>query len=175
MLSAADSPAVSTILEEMFQFVDGRIRARGEYKSISKMTRLRLALIAFNEEGLSRLDTTMAPRPMVVPTPKLLEMLLDSSRLTTSVEPLVLCAVPGRISQQEESRQRQYTRALKSAMASEIDNFIDGLAVMLHMWEFGWARPSRESNGKLVWHLSKKGKKLWLRKGAKKHVHRQVQ
>ncbi len=32
MLSTTDTPAVSTILEEMFQFVDGRIPRRGKYK-----------------------------------------------------------------------------------------------------------------------------------------------
>ncbi len=75
LLSPTDTPSVSTILEEMFQFFDRRIRRRPNYKTLAMQIRLRLALMVFGDADYARLDVAMKPRPMVVPTPKLLEML----------------------------------------------------------------------------------------------------
>ena len=74
-VSPTDAFSVSTILEEMFQFFDGRVRCRAKYKAIEKHVRLRLALMVFGDSGYARRDMTGKPTPMIVPTPKLLDLL----------------------------------------------------------------------------------------------------
>jgi hypothetical protein len=155
ILSSTDAPSVSTILEEMFQFFDGRVRCRGNYKTIKKHVRLRLALMVFGDSGYARLDETMKPKPMVVPTTKLLT-LLKLRNLTTDVEPLALLPVQHCISQ-PETGQLQYTRAFKSAMANEMANFLYVPAAMLNMWEIESLHHSRASTGELVWSVTSTG------------------
>jgi hypothetical protein len=89
LLKFTDTPGVSIILEEMFQFFDGALRGHTKYKAIEKHVRLRLALMVFGDSDYARLDVTRKPTRMVVPTPKLLD-LLELSRLTTNLQPLVL-------------------------------------------------------------------------------------
>ncbi len=62
MLNAADTPTVSTILEEMFQFFDRSIRRRASYYRTRAMhIRLRLALMVFGDADYARLDVAMKP------------------------------------------------------------------------------------------------------------------
>ncbi len=102
LFSPTDTPSVSTILEEMFQFFDRRIRHRPN-KTLAMHIRLRLALMVFGDAGYARLDVAMKPRPMVVPTAKLLE-LLELKILTTDLQPLVLLPLE-RCTQPEARRQ----------------------------------------------------------------------
>jgi hypothetical protein len=149
ILGPTDTPAVSTILEEMFQFFDGSVRSRASYASMERHVRLRLALLVFGDLGFARLDITK-PKPMLVPTAKLLK-LLEVGSVTTDVEPLVLRPIQKCISQPEASRQTQYPQALKSAMAKKMAAFLRLVGATLQMWEMGWLRHSRASNGNLVW------------------------
>lgn len=154
-ISPTDASGVSTILEEMFQFFDGRIRCRAKYKAIEKHVRLRLALMVFGDSGYARRDMT----GMVVPTPKLLD-LLELSRLTTNLQPLVLPPVRRCISQPEARRHAQYTRAFQSAMANRMADFLETPAAMLQMEEMGALRQSRASNGDLVWSALNGGEEI---------------
>jgi hypothetical protein len=147
MLSPTDTPRVSTILEEMFQYFDGSVRCR---RDIRKEIRLRWALLLFGDKGYARLDTAMKPMPMVVPTAKLLNLLKLTS-LTTDLEPLALLPVRPSSSQPEAISRLRYTRALKSAMAGEMEKFSIFPAEMLNMGERGLLRHSRALNGTLVW------------------------
>jgi hypothetical protein len=86
ILSPADTPNVSTILEEIVQFFDGWVQFRfTTCKLMPKHIRLRLALTVLGETGYARLDEAAKPRPMVVPTPKLLRP-LNLKNLTTDVD-----------------------------------------------------------------------------------------
>lgn len=87
ILSPSDAPSVSTIVEEMFQFFDESVRC-ANYKTIDRSVRLRLALRVLGDAGYARLDI-MRPKPTVVPTEKLLQ-LLEVKKLTTDEEPLSL-------------------------------------------------------------------------------------
>jgi hypothetical protein len=156
IVSPTDAPSVSTILEEMFQFFDGRVRCHTKYKAIEKHDRLRLALMVFGDSDYARLDVTRKPTPLVVPTPKLLD-LLELSRLTTNLQPLVLPPVGRRISQPEARRCAQYTRAFQSAMATRMADFLETPAAMLQMEEMGALLQGRGSNGDLVWSALKEG------------------
>jgi hypothetical protein len=149
MLSPNDTPSISTILEEMFQFFDASVGC-GRYTTIEKQTRLRLALLAFGEAGYAQLGMTIKAMPMVVPTAKLLN-LLELTSLTTDLEPLTLLPVRRCIPQPEARRHFQYTRAFKSAMAKEMDKFLNIPTATLNMWERGLLRHSRKPNGDLVW------------------------
>jgi hypothetical protein len=117
ILGPTDAPSVSTILEEMFQYLDGSVQC-AKYKTIRKDVRLRLALTVLGEAGYAQLNVVMNPRPMVVATTKLLRLLALKSS-TTDVEPLVL-SVQGCISPAETNRQLQYAQAFKSALQKEL-------------------------------------------------------
>ena len=56
ILSPTDTPTVSTILEEMFQYFDGNAKSRASYASMERHVRLRLALLVFGDLGFARLD-----------------------------------------------------------------------------------------------------------------------
>lgn len=58
---------------------------------------------------------------------------VEVKNLTTDVKPLSLLPAGACVSQQEASRQLQYTRAFKSAMAKEMRNFLHIPAAMLNM------------------------------------------
>ncbi len=73
----------------MFQFFDRPIRRRANYKTVARHIRLRLALMVFGDADYARLDVAMKPKPMVVPTAKLVEM-LQLKILTADLQPLVL-------------------------------------------------------------------------------------
>jgi hypothetical protein len=129
MLSPTDTPRVSTVVEEMFQYFDGSIRCR---RYIRRDIRLRWALLVFGDKGYARLDTAMKSMPMVVPAAKLLKS-LELTSVTTDVEPQALLPVRRPSSQQEAIRGLRYTRALRSAMANEMDAFLIFPAKMLNM------------------------------------------
>jgi hypothetical protein len=65
------------------------LRRHPKHKTIKRHVRLRLALIVFNESGYARLDMTVKPGGMVMPTAKLLS-LLGLRKMTTDLQPLVL-------------------------------------------------------------------------------------
>jgi hypothetical protein len=91
---------------------------------------------------------------MVVPTEKLFK-LLELRKVTTNVEPLVLLPIQRRSSQPETSRQRQYTRAFKAAITTEMSRFLCVPAALLQLWEMGSVHHSRTSGGRLVWSNAK--------------------
>jgi hypothetical protein len=159
MLRPNDTPRVSTILEEMFQFFDASARCR-RYRTIEKHIRLRLALLVFSDSGYARLDTIMNPMPTVVPTAKLLK-LLELTSQTTDLESPKLLPVQDRISQPEASDQLRYIRTFKSVMANDIDKFLGVPTAMLNMWERGLLRHGRSSNGDLVWIKVENSGKKW--------------
>lgn len=165
ILSPTDAPSVSTVLEEMFQFLDGGISRRANYKTLARHIRLRLALMVFGDADYARLNTIMTPLPMVVPTAKLLA-LLELTRLTTDLPPLVLLPVERCISQPEARRQLQYTRAFRSAMANDMAKFLEAPAEMLKLAEMGHLLQGRASNGELIWSVSKKGEEFFRREEA---------
>ena len=148
ILSPSDAPSVSTIVEEMFQFFDESVRC-ANYKTIDRSVRLRLALRVLGDAGYARLDI-MRPKPTVVPTEKLLQ-LLEVKKLTTDEEPLSLLPAGACVSQQDAARQLQYARAFKSAVAKEMANFLHISAAMLPMGEIGMLRHSRAPGGDLRW------------------------
>jgi hypothetical protein len=102
---------------------------------------------------------TGKPILTVVPTPKLLD-LLELSRLTTNLRPLVLPAVGRCISRPEARRHAQYTRVFQSAMIKRMSEFLETPAAMLQMEEMGALRQSRASNGDLVWYALEKGEEI---------------
>ena len=159
LLSSTDAPAVSTILEEIFQYFDGDLRCHPRYEAIKRHVRLRLALTVFGDRGYAQLDMTGKPTLTVVPTPKLLD-LLELSRLTTNLRPLVLPPVGRCISRPEARRHAQYTRAFQSALVKRMSEFLETPAAMLQMEEMGALRQSRASNGDLVWYALEKGEEI---------------
>jgi len=74
ILGSTDTPAVSTILKEMFQYFDGTVKSRASYASMERHVRLRLALPVFGDLAFARLDITK-PKSTLVPTAKLLKLL----------------------------------------------------------------------------------------------------
>ncbi len=61
LLSPTDAPSVSSVLEEMFEFFDGRVLRRANYRTPAMHSRLRLALMVFGDAGYARLDVAMKP------------------------------------------------------------------------------------------------------------------
>ncbi len=165
VLNSHDSARVSTVLEEMFQFFDSPLRRHPLYKAIKKKIRLRLALMVFGDSGYARLDETVRPTPMMVPTANLLE-LLQVTKPTTNLQPLVLPPVGQSISQQKANLHRRYTLAFEQVMANRMAEFLRRPAAMLQMEEMGHILQSRAPNGDLVWSRSKKGEGFYRRQAA---------
>ena len=165
LLSLTDAPAVSTILEAMFQYFDYDLRCHPKYKTIKKHVRLRLASIVFGESGYARLDMTVKPSGMVVPTAKLLS-LFGLRKLTTDLPPLVLLPISNGTFQLETSTHPQYVKAFRSAMANKFPKFLEIPLRILQMEEQGVLRQSRASNGDLVCLLSKKGQEIFRQQKA---------
>jgi hypothetical protein len=69
IISSTDVPSVSTVLEEMFQYLDGRVRGGAAYKTIKRHTRLRLALMVLGEAGYARLHATKKPKLLAQTNP----------------------------------------------------------------------------------------------------------
>ena len=165
LLNSTDAPAVSTILEEMFQYFDMDLRRHPKYKTIKRHVRLRLALIVFNESGYARLDMTVKPGGTVMPTAKLVS-LLGLRKMTTDLQPLVLLPIRHSTSQPEASEHQQYVRAFHSVMANKFPKFLEIPLRVLKMEEQGVSRHSRASNGDLIWFLSKKGQEIFRQQKA---------
>ena len=120
-------------------------------------TRMRLALMVLRETGYARIDAATPPRPIIIPSTKLLK-LLASDHLTTDVEPLVLTSLRRLISPDEAMHHVQYLEAFTAALQNGIGVYVDVHTTILNMWGIGLLRQRRGPSGKLEWSLSKEAR-----------------
>ena len=150
-----DTYCISTILEDMFQYLDdGVVDKKRQYQRLETGRRLRAALIVFINEGLARLDETHSPSPMWVPTKELLDV-LGTSRLTTPVDPLVLPAVIND-TRREAKEYYSYAKDLTLAL-EELPGYVAQLRPALGVSELGWAEHIRADDGRLSWSITNLG------------------
>jgi hypothetical protein len=152
-----DNCRVSTILEEMFYVFDSDVQFHCNPKHLNRFTRMRLALMVLRETGYARIDAATPPRPIIIPSTKLLK-LLASDHLTTDVEPLVLTSLRRLISPDEAMHHVQYLEAFTAALQNGIGVYVDVHTTILNMWGIGLLRQRRGPSGKLEWSLSKEAR-----------------
>lgn len=148
-----DKIAVSPILENMFQYLEvDLIRNSRRYRKLEREMRLRVALSVFFNRGLARLAEAQ-PLPMWVPTRDLMDA-LETSRLTTAVEPLLVPSCMDSCGN-EVRRFHEYAMDLTSRF-EYLPAYIAQMRRAMGMCELGWAKLRRE-DGWLWWKITKLG------------------
>ena len=149
-----DEFSLSTILEDMFQYFDDElIRKRTRYRNLERQKRLRAALMVFVEMGIARLAEAQ-PLPMLVPTKDLMD-LLETSRLTTLVEPLLVPACMD-CDQNKSDRYHEYAMDLTRSLEDDLPRYVVQAKPAMDAWKLGRAEHRRE-DGRLRWSITKLG------------------
>jgi hypothetical protein len=170
--------AVSTIVENMFQYFDEDLIAEnGRYWQLERGLKLRAALLVFFHYGLAQRsdadkssaliilpDMRLAQPseadkslPMWVPTRHFIK-LVETSRLTTLVKPVYLPASTD-ITQKESGKYYDYSLDFERSLEDE-RKFLEYLARMralLRLSELGWMKHERRDDGRLCWNITKSG------------------
>ena len=170
--------AVSTIVENMFQYFDEDLMAEnGRYWELERELKLRAALLVFFHYGLAQRsdadkssaliifpDRRLAQPseadkslPMWIPTRHFIK-LVETSRLTTLVKPAYLPASID-ITQKESGKYYDYSLDFERSLEDET-KFLEYLARMralLRLSELGWMKHERRDDGRLCWNITKSG------------------
>jgi hypothetical protein len=155
---AGESFTISTILEDMFDWIDGDHELqRSKYKVLGRDLRLAIAMSLFAHAGLAELDRQQKPMPMLVPSEELKEE-LATSFFTTSVKPLVIGPSVLSGSKNGSKRVVKYAQAVERVLPS-LPAYFDVARSALTSLEVGWAQHFRRDDGTLGWSLTAAGVK----------------
>jgi hypothetical protein len=167
--------AVSTIVENMFQYFDEDLVAEnGRYWELERGLKLRAALLIFADIGLaqpSEADKSSASiifadaglakpseadksLPMLVPTRHFMKA-VGTIRLTTLVKPLHL-PVCIDISRREGGKYYDYAVDFERSL-EDIPKYLARMWALLRLSELGWMRHVRRDDGRLCWNITKSG------------------
>ena len=174
LTEGSDEVAVSTIVENLFQYFDDDLIAEnGQYSQLERGLKLRAALLVFADIGLAQpsgaeksliilADVGLAQPseadkslPMWVPTRHFWKA-VGMSRLTTAVKPLHLPACID-ISRREADKFYDYAVDLERSLDDETPEYLVRMKIWLRMSELGWAEHGRGNDERLYWKLTKSG------------------
>lgn len=168
--------AVSTILEDMFQYLDkDLLLENGQYCELERELKLRAALVVFFHYGLAQgsdADKSSAliilPQvglaqpsqadkslPMWIPTRHLIK-LVETRRLTTLVEPVYM-PIAIDLSRKEAEKYHDYSLDYERSLDEGVLKCCDRIRVLLRLDELGWMKHERKHDGQLGWNLTQSG------------------
>jgi hypothetical protein len=168
--------AVSTILENMFQYFDEDLIAENRrYWQLERGLKLRAALLVFAYYGLAQRsdadkssaliilpDVGLAQPseadkslPMWVPTRHFIK-LVETSRVTTLVKPLHLPASID-LSRRERERYYDYSLDFERSLDEGVPKYCARMRALLRVSELGWMEHKRRDDGRLCWNLTQSG------------------
>jgi hypothetical protein len=168
--------AVSTILENMFQYFDENLIAENRrYWQLERGLKLRAALLVFAYYGLAQRsdadkssaliilpDVGLAQPseadkslPMWVPTRHFIK-LVETSRVTTLVKPLHLPASID-LSRRERGRYYDYSLDFERSLDEGVPTYCARMRALLRVSELGWMEHKRRDDGRLCWNLTQSG------------------
>ena len=167
--------AVSTIVENMFQYFDEDLIAENRrYWDLERGLKLRAALLSFADIGLAQPseankssaliifgDAGLAQPseadkslPMWVPT-RHFRKAVGTSRLTTLVKPLHL-PVRIDISRREGEKYYDYAADFERSL-EDVPKYLALMRAWLRLSELGWVKHERRDDGRLCWNMTKSG------------------
>ncbi len=145
---------ISTILEDMFQYFDQELCAiNRKYRSLQMLWRLKSALIVFRHLGLAEYQEDVQPSPMMVPSRELMRV-LKTSRITTSLKPLVLPPIV--VTEQEAKKYFEYSHDLSRCL-NKVADYFKIMRPALFGCELGWVEHVRDQDGTLRWSITSSG------------------
>jgi hypothetical protein len=168
--------AVSTILENMFQYFDEDLIAENRrYWQLERGLKLRAALLVFAYYGLAQRsdadkssaliilpDVGLAQPseadkslPMWVPTRHFIK-LVETSRVTTLVKPLHLPASID-LSRRECGEYYDYSLDFERSLDEGVPKYCARMRALLRVSELGWMEHKRRDDGRLCWNLTQSG------------------
>ena len=168
--------AVSTIVENMFQYFDEDLIAEnGRYWELERGLKLRAALLVFFHYGLAqRSDADKSSALIILPDRRLAQpseadkslpmwiptrhfiKLVETSRLTTLVKPVYLPASID-ISRRESGKYYDYSLDFERSLDEGVPKYCARMRALLRVSELGWVEHKRRDDGRLCWNLTQSG------------------
>ena len=168
--------AVSTIVENMFQYFDEDLMAENRrYWELERGLKLRAALLVFFHYGLAqRSDADKSSALIILPDRRLAQpseadkslpmwiptrhfiKLVETSRLTTLVKPVYLPASID-ISRRESGKYYDYSLDFERSLDEGVPKYCARMRALLRVSELGWVEHKRRDDGRLCWNLTQSG------------------